>query len=98
MGPPNVLGLPKPASSISTTRTFGAPSGGFAWPISPQSGLEPPSVSFATPLKAGRRIGSLLRSIVWSLTCRYLPRVAVAGARAFVHDEHAKVAASQREP
>ncbi len=25
IGPPNVLGLPKPASSISTTRTFGAP-------------------------------------------------------------------------
>jgi hypothetical protein len=27
-GPPNALDEPKPASSMSTTRTFGAPAGG----------------------------------------------------------------------
>jgi len=29
MGPPNVLGPPKPMSSISTITTFGAPCGAF---------------------------------------------------------------------
>src|SRR3954452_3254925 len=62
IGPPNVLGLPKPASSISTTNTFGAPCGGAAWPISPQSGSEPASVLAVTPVNAGRRMGSLVRS------------------------------------
>ena len=49
-------------------------------------GSEPPSVSFATPLNAVRRIGSLVRSIagsfplpvgsiVWSLMCAHLRRV-----------------------
>src|SRR5207248_8380020 len=68
-------GLPNPASSISTTSTFGAPSGGFTCPICSQPGSEPPSVSFATPLNAGRRIGSLVRSIVSSLIGAHLGRV-----------------------
>ena len=37
-------GSQSPASSISTTNTFGAPSGGFTCPICSQPGSEPPSV------------------------------------------------------
>src|SRR5690348_1973474 len=62
MGPPNVLGLPKPASSISTSRTFGDPSGGSGCPIRFQSGFDPSSVLLATPPNGGLRIGSLVRS------------------------------------
>src|SRR5271165_3288636 len=50
-GPPKVEGLPKPASSTSTRSTLGAPAAaraGFG-----KSGLEPSSVRFETPLKAG---------------------------------------------
>src|SRR3954447_1326670 len=72
MGPPNVLGLPNPASSISTTRTFGAPAGGATWPINAQSGSEPASVFSVTPVNRGRRMGSRLRSIMSSLTWRFL--------------------------
>src|SRR3954447_10821965 len=67
MGPPNVLGLPNPASSISTTKTFGAPSGGSAWPISSQSGVESASVFPVAPVNGARRMGRLLRSMVSSL-------------------------------
>src|SRR3954447_14856211 len=80
MGPPNVLGFPKPASSISTTNTFGAPSGGSTWPISSHPGVEPASVFAVTPVNGGRRMGSLVRSIVSPLTgrsfssCRRVPR------------------------
>src|SRR3954454_1777744 len=63
MGPPNVLGLPNPASSMSTTRTFGAPAGAFAWPISPQSGSEPARVWAVVPEKGARRMGSTVRSV-----------------------------------
>jgi hypothetical protein len=38
IGPPKVLGLPNPASSMSTSSTFGAPSGASGWPIKFQSG------------------------------------------------------------
>jgi hypothetical protein len=40
-GPPKVPGFPKPASSISTTNTFGASSGGSTCLISSQPGVEP---------------------------------------------------------
>src|SRR6266511_2940279 len=60
-GLPKVPGLPKPASSISTSSTLGAPSGGSMWPIWPQSGFEPASVRLMTPWNGGRRIGSLVR-------------------------------------
>jgi hypothetical protein len=49
-------------SSISTSRTFGAPSGASTPPIASQSGLEPSSVRLATSWNACLRIGSLLRS------------------------------------
>src|SRR5208282_6773979 len=62
MGPPNVLGLPKPASSISTSRTFGDPAGGSGCPIRFQSGFDPASVLLLTPPNGGRRIGSFVRS------------------------------------
>jgi hypothetical protein len=62
IGPPNVAGFPKPASSINTSRTFGAPSGASTCPISPQSGWDPPRVLFAVPWKRCWRIGSALRS------------------------------------
>src|SRR4029453_6502540 len=62
MGPPNVLGLPNPASSMRTSSTLGAPSGGVGCPIRFQSGWEPLRVLLVTPAKAGRRIGRLLRS------------------------------------
>ena len=49
IGPPKPLGLPKPASSVSTSRTFGAPSGAGIGATWFQSGWEPSSVRFTTP-------------------------------------------------
>jgi hypothetical protein len=60
--PPNVPGWPKPASSINTTRTFGAPSGACALPRIFQSGRDPASVRLPTPSNAGRRSGRTERS------------------------------------
>src|SRR6476661_9913395 len=62
MGPPNVLGLPKPASSISTSRTFGAPGGASGCPIRFQSGFDPSSVLLLTPWNGSLRIGRFVRS------------------------------------
>ena len=73
IGPPNVLGCPNPASSTSTSSTFGAPSGGLTCPIRPQSGAEPASVLFAVPLNAGSAMGSLVRSIGASATAMSFP-------------------------
>ena len=63
IGPPNPLGLPKPASSVSTSSTFGAPSGAGIGAMEFQSGTEPSSVRFTTPWNGGRRIGRLVRSM-----------------------------------
>src|SRR4029079_1755188 len=65
--PPTPLGLPKPASSVMTSRTFGAPSGARMGATCSQSGSDPASVSFTTPWNGGRRIGSWVRSIDRSL-------------------------------
>src|ERR1700748_414619 len=62
MGPPNVLGLPKPASSISTSRTFGDPGGASGCPIRFQSGFDPSSVLLLTPWNGSLRIGRFVRS------------------------------------
>ena len=65
IGPPNVLGLPKPASSIRTRSTFGAPSGGWTWLAWFQSGVESASVRSSRPRTAvagsGGCCGRLLR-------------------------------------
>src|SRR5215212_7017441 len=50
-GPPNALDAPKPASSISTTRTFGAPSGGRSSSI----GANAVSVSLASYVTSPER-------------------------------------------
>src|SRR3954447_13175123 len=65
--PPNVPDWPKPASSIRTTRTFGAPSGAFGLLRMFQSGRDPASVRLTTPPKTGRRSGRIERS-TWSAT------------------------------
>ena len=49
IGPPNVAGLPNPASSVRMSRTFGAPSGAEIGATKSQSGCEPSSVRFTTP-------------------------------------------------
>ena len=61
-GPPNVDGLPKPASSISTSRTFGAPSGGDGVMLIVQSATEASIVRPIVPPKFGSGIGSTVRS------------------------------------
>ena len=61
-GPPNVDGFPKPASSISTSSTFGAPSGGFGVMLIVQSGTDASSVRPIVPPKFGSGIGSTVRS------------------------------------
>ena len=48
-GPPNVDGLPKPASSISTSSTFGAPSGGDGVMLIVQSATDASSVRPIVP-------------------------------------------------
>ncbi len=48
-GPPNVDGLPKPASSISTSSTFGAPSGGDGVMLIVQSATDASSVRPTVP-------------------------------------------------
>jgi hypothetical protein len=72
IGPPNVLGFPKPASSMRTTKTFGACSGGVTFAAWFQSGWDPSRVFFVTPPNDGRRIGRMVRSIVKSLIRLYL--------------------------
>ncbi len=62
IGPPNALGFPNPASSIKTSSTLGALSGGVTCPMKSQSGTEPASVRFAVPLNAVPATGSLVRS------------------------------------
>ncbi len=62
MGPPNVLGLPKPASSISTSRTFGDPGGASGCPIKVPVGLRSVQRLVAHPLErqpANRKIRSV---------------------------------------
>jgi len=54
IGPPNVDGCPNPASSISTSKMFGAPAGGSTSPMMSQSGVESPIVCLPTPRTAGR--------------------------------------------
>ncbi len=61
-GPPNVDGLPKPASSISTSSTFGAPSGGDGVMSIVQSATDASSVRPIAPPKFGSGIGSTVRS------------------------------------
>ena len=61
-GPPNVDGLPKPASSIRTSRTFGAPSGGDGVMLIVQSATDASSVRPIVPPKFGSGIGSTVRS------------------------------------
>ena len=61
-GPPNVDGLPKPASSISTSSTFGAPSGGVGVMLIVQSATDVSSVRPIVPPKFGSGIGSTVRS------------------------------------
>ena len=61
-GPPNVDGLPKPASSISTSNTFGAPSGGDGVMLIVQSATDASSVRPIAPPKFGSGIGSTVRS------------------------------------
>ena len=61
-GPPKVDGLPKPASSIRTSSTFGAPSGGDGVMLIVQSGTEASSVRPIVPPKFGSGIGSPVRS------------------------------------
>ena len=62
MGPPNVLALPKPASSMSTSSTLGAPSGAWTCPRMSQSATDPSKVRFWVPLNTGSAIGSFVRS------------------------------------
>ena len=62
MGPPNVLGLPKPASSMRTSRTLGAPSGGVGVMLIVQSAAEVRSERPIAPPKAGSGMGSSVRS------------------------------------
>src|ERR1700755_460936 len=62
MGPPNVLGFPKPASSMSTSSTFGDPSGASGCPMRFQSGFDPSSVRLLIPWNGGLRIGRVLPS------------------------------------
>ena len=61
-GPPNVDGLPKPASSIRTSNTFGAPSGGDGVMSIVQSATDVSSVRPIVPPKFGSGIGSTVRS------------------------------------
>ena len=61
-GPPNVDGFPKPASSISTSSTFGAPSGADGVMLIVQSGTDWSSVRPIVPPKFGSGIGSTVRS------------------------------------
>src|SRR5262250_2985929 len=61
-GPPNVAGLPNPESSIRTSNTLGAPSGGSGVVLIDQSGTDSLSVLPSVPAKPGSPIGSLLRS------------------------------------
>src|SRR5215813_13498767 len=61
-GPPNVAGLPNPESSIRTSSTLGAPSGGSGVMLIDQSGTDSLSVLPSVPAKPGSPIGSLLRS------------------------------------
>ena len=62
IGPPNVSGLPNPASSISTTSTFGASSGAFGPGIIDQSGTDASIVRPAVPPKPRSGTGSTVRS------------------------------------
>jgi hypothetical protein len=66
IGPPKVLGLPKPGSSTSTRRTFGAPSGGVGVIISVQSATDWSRVRPRVPPKFGSGIGRTVRS-GWNL-------------------------------
>ena len=61
-GPPKVDGLPKPASSISTSSTFGAPSGGDGVMLIVQSATEASIVRPIVPPKFGSGMGSTVRS------------------------------------
>src|SRR5215471_7576798 len=60
--PPNVLGTPKPASSVMIRRTFGAPFGGTT--RAGQYGLDCGAVSLITPPNLGSGGGSCFPSIV----------------------------------
>src|SRR6516162_5799073 len=62
IGPPNVSGLPNPASSMRTMSTFGAPSGGCGPGIINQSGTDWSMVRPAVPPKVRSGIGSAVRS------------------------------------
>ena len=61
-GPPNVDGFPKPASSSSTSNTFGAPSGGEGVMLIVQSATDASIVLPIVPPKFGSGIGSTVRS------------------------------------
>src|SRR5450631_984628 len=56
MTPPNVLGTPKPASSVMISRTFGAPLGGTT--VGGHHGVDPGLFSVITPPNFGAGGGS----------------------------------------
>ena len=62
IGPPNVSGLPNPASSMRTTSTFGASSGAFGPGIIVQSGTDLSTVRPIVPPKLRSGMGSTVRS------------------------------------
>ena len=62
MPPPKVSGPPKPASSMRTTSTFGAPSGAFGPGMIDQSATDSSIVRPIAPPKARSGIGSTVRS------------------------------------
>src|SRR5206468_2522056 len=77
-GPPNVDGLPKPASSTSTRRIFGASGGAFTGRVKPD--LDPSSVRFAMPWNGCAGRGSTLLS--HSASAATQPGICVATASA----------------
>src|SRR5579872_4975502 len=88
MTPPNVLGAPKPTSSVMIKRTFGACFGGTT--RGGHQAFDFSALSLMTPPKAGSGAGSCLPLIVveaaadpsWPVTC-------VAGLAVEADDESA---------
>ncbi len=86
IGPPNVLGLPKPASSMRTSSTLGAPSGGVGVMLIVQSAAEVRSERPIAPPKAGSGIGQH-RAVGDELERRLGKRVLEAAHALLVHGD-----------
>src|SRR5207248_10576649 len=95
-GPPNVDGFPNPASSINTSRMFGASRGALTGCVN--DATDPSSVRFVTPSNGCGGRGRTVRSHSVSKAATDIDRAVTASAIALKNMIHFRILIPSRNP